>query len=67
MAQYLDLNHPSISDEAHNFIGDINRMFEDFQENLSFTDDQIEELKTWIVNADNYQIKNRKTGQIVNY
>ena len=55
MAQYLDLNHPSISDEAHNFIFDVNRMFEDFQERLSLTNEQREELKLWIVNDDLYQ------------
>ena len=64
MAQYLDLNHPSISEEVHDFVGDINRMFEGFQERLSLTNEQREELKLWIVNDDLYQIKIRNTGQI---
>ena len=40
MGQYIDLNHPSISEEVDNFIMDINRMFEGFQEHLSLTDKQ---------------------------
>jgi len=67
MGKYLDLNHPSISEEVDNFIMDINRMFEGFQEHLSLTDKQREELKTWIIDYEEYQVKVRKTGQILRY
>ena len=65
MAQYIDLNHPSIHEEVHDFIADIDRMFEGFQERLSLTDKQREELKTWIIDYEEYQVRVRKTGQIL--